>query len=50
MKKQFSNTRGFLDVKQYNLSIPNLLRKIIESDDKINPLFSDIESLTLKSS
>jgi hypothetical protein len=48
LKKQFSNTRGFLDVKQYDLSIPIHLRKIIESDGRIKPLLSDIENLISK--
>jgi hypothetical protein len=48
LKKQFSNTRGFLDVKQYNLSIPIHIRKIVESDNGIKPLLSDIENLISK--
>jgi len=48
MKHQFSNTTGFLDIKRYNMSIPIRLRKIIESDNRIKSLLSDIESLTLK--
>jgi hypothetical protein len=48
LKEQFSNTRGFLDIKQYSISIPNLLRKKIEGDNRIKPLLSDIESLTQK--
>ena len=43
LKEQFSNTRGFLDVKQYNVSIPIHLRKIIESDSGIKALLYDIE-------
>jgi hypothetical protein len=48
MKHQFSNTTGFLDIRQFNESLPIHLRKIIESDNRIKPLLSDIESLTLK--
>jgi hypothetical protein len=50
LKGQFSNTKGFLNIRQYNISIPNLFRKEIEGNKKIKPLLSDIESLNLKSS
>jgi hypothetical protein len=46
MRNQFSNTRGFLDVKQYNESIPVHFQKIIEGNEEINPLLSRIEKLT----
>jgi hypothetical protein len=48
MKHHFSNTTGFLDIKQFNDSITLHLRKIIEGDKRIKALLSDIESLILK--
>ena len=48
MKCKFSNTTGFLDIGQFNESIPIHLHKIIERDNRIRALLSDIESLTLK--
>ena len=45
MKRKFSNTTGFLDISQFNEFIPIHLRKIIERDNGIRPLLSDIESL-----
>lgn len=48
LKEQYSNTKGFLNIRQYNISIPNLLRKRIEGNNKIKPLLSDIERLNLK--
>jgi hypothetical protein len=48
MKHHFSNTTGFLDIKLFDKSIPIRLRKIIENDNRIKALLSDIESLTLK--
>jgi hypothetical protein len=48
MKHQYSKMMGFVDVRQLNKSIPIQLRKIIESDDEIKPLLSDIESSNFK--
>jgi hypothetical protein len=50
MKEKYSKTKGFLNIRQYNISIPNVLRKKIEGNNKTKPLLSDIERLNLKSS
>lgn len=46
MRNRFSNTKGFLDVKQYNKSILVNFRRIIEGNEEINPLLSRIKKLT----
>jgi hypothetical protein len=46
MRNRFSNTKGFLDVKQYNERIPVHFQKIIEGNEEINPLLSRIKELT----
>ena len=48
LKRKFSNTTGFLNLSKFNESIPIHLRKIIESDNGIKPLLSDIECLIRK--
>jgi hypothetical protein len=46
IRNRFSNTKGFLDVKQYNERIPVHFQKIIEGNEEINPLLSRIKELT----
>jgi hypothetical protein len=45
LKEQFSKTRGFLDVRQYDELIQRQLRSIIESDDSIKPFLEKIDKL-----
>jgi hypothetical protein len=46
LKEEFSNTKGFLDVKQYDLAVTQKLRTIIEDDTAIKPFLEKIDCLT----
>ncbi|HXX97994.1 MAG TPA: hypothetical protein VEL11_12860 [Candidatus Bathyarchaeia archaeon] len=45
MEKRFSNNPGFLDVSQYDKSIPEHFKNIIEHDDSMKPLLEKIEGV-----
>ncbi len=45
MKEEFSNTKGFLDVKQHDSAVAQKLRTIIENDKSIKPFLDKIDSL-----
>ena len=45
MKEQFSNTKGFLDVKRYDRSVSRDFRRLIEDDNSIKPLLEKIDKL-----
>lgn len=45
LKEEFSNTKGFLDVKQYDVAVAQKLRTIIENDKAIKPFLEQINCL-----
>jgi hypothetical protein len=45
MKEQLSNTKGFLDVKQYDSSVSSDFRRKIEDDDSMKLLLEKIDNL-----
>jgi len=45
LKEEFSNAKGFLDVKQNDLSIIKRLRTTIENDNGMKPLLNKIDGL-----
>ncbi len=45
MKEKFSNVKGFLNVKQYDRSVPKQLKMIIEHDKTVKPILQKIEDL-----
>jgi len=45
LKEEFSNTKGFLDVKQYDVTVAQKLRTIIENDTGIKPFLEKINFL-----
>ena len=46
LKEEFSNTKGFLDVKQYDLAVTQKLRTVIENDTAIKPFLDKVDCLT----
>jgi hypothetical protein len=45
MEKRFLNNLGFLDVNQYDKSIPKHSENMIEPDDSMKPLLEKIEEV-----
>jgi hypothetical protein len=45
MEKRFSDNTGFLDVNQYDKSIPEHFNSIIEQDDTMKPVLEKIEEI-----
>jgi hypothetical protein len=45
IEKRFSNNPGFLDVNQYNKSIPEHFKSIVEHDDSMIPILEKIEEV-----
>jgi hypothetical protein len=50
MKEEFSNTKGFLDVKYNDLSVARQLRTIIENDNTMKPFLEKINNLVQEGS